>query len=327
MISFGAHAALPKYISEFSAKNKKKIGHLVLWFVKTRLISFLILGILIFLFRYQISMYFFHNTTLAYLIIPGLIYFFSMFFAILPFIVQGYQNFKLFALSSFFAYALPPLAAIILLPFNIFYMILGFGLATAISYLITLKFIVKKGAFKAPIRFDLKKIIWSFSIPMYILGIVFSLSSLAPPIFSLFFTQETIGYYAYALMFYTASLLLPSSISFIILPQTSELNAMKRNKRASTLLKKAFLYYTPVVIFGSLLVLLLSKFVVGLISPNYLPSLPILKTLIIFGLFSGYGLIYSAYLVGKGNIKRTAVVMIVINILLYMISGFILSNF
>jgi len=302
------------------------IGHLVLWFVKTRVISFLILGILIFLFRYQISMYFFHNTTLAHLILPGLIYFFSMFFAILPSIVQGYQNFKLFALSSFFAFALPPLASIILLPFNISYMLLGFGLATAISYIITLKFIFKVGAFKAPIHFDLKNIIWSFSMPMYILGIILSLSSLAPPLFSLFFTQETIGYYTYSLMFYTASLLLPSSIAFIILPQTSELNAMKKNERASNLLRKAFLYYTPIVLLGSLLTLLLSGFVIGLISSSYLPGLNILKTLIIFGLFSGYGLIYSAYLVGKGYIKRTALVMITINVLLFLTSAIILKS-
>jgi len=164
-------------------------------------------------------------------------------------------------------------------------------------------------------------------MPMYILGIILSLSSLAPPLFSLFFTQETIGYYTYSLMFYTASLLLPSSIAFIILPQTSELNAMKKNERASNLLRKAFLYYTPIVLLGSLLTLLLSGFVIGLISSSYLPGLNILKTLIIFGLFSGYGLIYSAYLVGKGDIKRTALVMITINIFLYMISGFVLSNY
>jgi len=325
LINFGVQATLPKYIAEFKAKNKKKIGHLVLWFLKTRLIGFLILGILIFLFRYQIAIYFFHDTALSYLILPGLIYFFSLFFAILPLIVQGYQNFKLFALVAFLAYALPPMVAITLISSGLFYMILGFGLATAVSYLIALRFLFKVKAFTGFVHFDLRKIIWSFSMPMYGLYLIMALSSLTIPIFSLFFIQKIIGYLSYSLLFYTASLLVSGVISFVVLPKTSELNALKKYKAAKNLLGKTFSLYTPVAFFGSILVLLLSKLFISIVSPEYLPSLPLFNALVVLGLFSGYGMIYSAYLQGQGNVKRTAVVILAVNILLFLISYMFLN--
>ena len=270
-------------------------------------------------------MYFFHDVTLVHLIIPGLVFFFSLFFSILPFIVQGYQNFKLFAISTFLAGALPIIIAILLIPFNLFYMILGFALATGISYLVTLRFLFKVKAFTAFVHFNMRKIIWSFSMPMYGLFFILALPSIATPFFSLFFSQTIIGYYSYCLMFYTASLLISGVMSYVILPKTSELNVMRKHKTASNLLKKAFSIYTPVAILGSALTLLLSKLFIGWASPLYLPSLPLFNALIILGLFSGYGMIYSAYLQGQGNVKRTAVIILVINILLFTVSALFLN--
>lgn len=127
-------------------------------------------------------------------------------------------------------------------------------------------------------------------------------------------------------MFYTAALLIPGVISYVVLPKTSELNALKKYKTASGLLRKTFVLYSPIAIFGSIIVLFLSKFFINYTSPAYLPSLPLFNALMILGLFSGYGAIYSSYLQGQGDVKKTAIVILVINILLFLVSSIILSN-
>jgi O-antigen/teichoic acid export membrane protein len=79
------------------------------------------------------------------------------------------------------------------------------------------------------------------------------------------------------------------------------------------------------VVFGAIGILLLSKLFISLTSPNYLPSLPIFNSLSILGLFSGYGLIYSAYLQGQGNVKKTIMIILLLNVLLFLVSGLVLG--
>jgi O-antigen/teichoic acid export membrane protein len=325
LANLGAQATIPKFVAEFRTKNRDKIGQLVRWFIIWRPLIILILAIPVILFRYEISMYFLHSTIYSNLIVAGTLISLSLSFGALPFIVQGFQNFRLFSLALFFGYSLPPLVSIFLIPFGLLPMILGFALATLSSYLVTLKFLLKERAFSDKIHFNMKKIIWNFILPMHGLFIVMSLASLTVPLFSIFFDQKIIGYFSYSLMFYTASLLIPNVISSVILPKTSELTTLKKYTTGVRLLKKAFLLYTPIVIFGSIGVLLLSKFFILLLSPEYLPSLPIFISLIILGLFSGYGLIYAAYLQGQGNVKRTAFIILGINILLFLISAVLLN--
>lgn len=173
----------------------------------------------------------------------------------------------------------------------------------------------------------MKKIIWSFTIPMHGLFIVMSLASLAVPLFSIFFNPEIIGYFSYSLMFYTAALLIPGVISSVILPKTSELATLKKYKNAWSLLKKAFILYTPIAVMGTIGVILLSRIFISITSPDYLPSLSLFNALIVLGLFSGYGLIYGAYLQGRGDVKKTAFILLSINILLFLVSGILLFNF
>lgn len=326
LANLGIQAALPKYIAEFRVRNKERIGHFVMWFVKIRLIIFLVLGLLLFLLSSKISLYLFSTEQYSNLVLAGLLIFFALYFAMFPYIVQGYQNFRLIAVSMFLGYALPPLVSIFLIPFNLVYMIMGFGLSMALSYIITIGFLIKQKTFSSPIHFKMDRIIQSFILPMHWLFLVMALPSLAVPFFSLFFAQDVIGYFSYSVMFYTAAILIPGIISYIVLPKTSELNSMKKHVEARNLIKKAFILYTPVVIIGTIGVLLLSNLFLNLVSPQYLPGATIFKSIIIFGLFSGYGLIYSSYLQGIGNVKKTAIIILLLNISLFLISGLILSS-
>lgn len=325
LVNLGIQVVLPKYIAEFKAKNSKKIGHLIMSFMKWRFVAFLLLAILIVLFRHEISIQLFDTTEYDYLILAGLPLFFSLFFMVFPFIVQGFQKFRLFSITFFLAFALPPITAIVLLPFGLLYMILGLGIATGASYLVPIRFLLKEKVFSTQVKFSMKKILWSFAMPMHGLYFVMALPSVAVPFFSLFFVPVTVGYFAYSLMFYTAALLIPGVVSIVVLPKISELVALKKYKDANSMLRKAFLMYTPIAIVGSLGVLLLSNWFLTIISPEYLPSLPLFNALVVLGLFSGYGLIYSSYLQGRGKIRRTAIVIVAVNILLFLVSWVILN--
>jgi hypothetical protein len=71
---------------------------------------------------------------------------------------------------------------------------------------------------------------------------------------------------------------------------------------------------------------LVSEFFILKISPEYLPSLTMFKSLIIFGLFSGYLFIFSFYLQGRGLIKETALIILFQVFLLFLISFILLKS-
>ena len=327
LVGFGMQSTLPKYIAEFKTKNKKKIGHLVNWFLKIRGIGFLIIGILIFLMRDKIALYLLHDVSLSYLIFPALAFLVASFFQMFIYIVLGYQKFRLFAVSLFLSSTLSAVLAVALSPFGLFYIISGWACGTAIGFLITLRYLFHEHAFSSTIHFNLHKIIWKFSMPMYGLWIIFSLVSVAVPFFSLFFSQLLIGYYSYALMFYTASLLIPTAISYVVLPRVSELISLKKMKIAKEILTRALKLYTPLVAIGIVTVLLASEFFILKISPEYFPSLTLFRSVIIFGLLSGCLLILSFYLQGKGKVKETALIILSQTILLFLISFILLRTF
>jgi O-antigen/teichoic acid export membrane protein len=327
LANLGMQAAIPKYIAEFKVKNREKIGKFVMWFMSWRFVIIIIAGILVFFLSTTISSYLFSSESYSNLVLSGLVILCASYFALFPYIVQGFQNFKLIAVCLFLGYILPPFAAILLIPFGVVYMILGFGIGTLISFLITLQFLLRKKVFSSQPNFFIEKKYKSFIYPMWLLFFVMALPSLAVPLFSLFFAQKVIGYFSFSFMFYSAALLIPNIVSYVILPKTSELIALQKKKAAGDLLKRAFMFYTPIVAVGIIGVLLFSSIALKIVSPDYLPGKIIFESLIIVGLVSGYGLIYSAYLQAVGDVKKTAVAIFSINILLFLVSGLVLYYF
>jgi O-antigen/teichoic acid export membrane protein len=232
---------------------------------------------------------------------------------------MGYQDFKLFSFAQIFGIILTAVFAIFLSYFGIYYTILGWCFGY-FSLLIYWDFLSKKRIFKNSEKFEIKKIFWKYSLPMYLLNIVNSLPTVIIPLLSLFFSQLLIGYYSFAFMFYFAALLIPTALSSVLFPKISELNGIGKYDKAKSILVKTLSFYTLIVITGVAGCLLFSKWFIYLINPTYLPSLLIFRVLVSLGLFFGYLTIYNAYLSGMGKVKRITGVILLQNILLFIVS-------
>ena len=324
LIEFGINVTLTKYIAEFG--EREKIGFMVKWFLKLKILSYLILIISLFFFTEQISSVFLNDSSLSYLVISGIFLSAFTFFSFFEFIILGFQKFKLFAISQFLILTTSSVFAILLIPFGIFYMIIGWAFGPLLGNLFNIKFFFDKKILKYYKEFNIKRIFWKFSIPMYFINIPVALVSIIVPLLSLFFSPEVVGYYSFGFIFYSATLLIPTATSNILFPKISELNGLKKYKDAKDFLKKVFVFYSLIVLFGVFFVLLLSDSFFVVFFKDFLPSLFIFKTLVIFGFIFGYNTIYVNYLRGLGKVKRFALFVLVQNILLIIISFALLTN-
>ena len=281
---------------------------------------------LILIFNEQISTLFLKDASLSYLVIPGILLASTTFFSVFQFIVQGFHKFKLFALSQFLSLSTSAILGALLSPFGIFYAIFGWSLGGLIGNVFNLRFFFKEKIIKKTKEFDIKKIFIKFSLPIYIVNITTNLFASIIPFLSLFFSQESIGYFSFAFLFYFATLLVPIAISAVVFPKVSELNGFKRYKDAKNVVKKAIMMYAPVVIVGILFVFLASDWLFVSFFENYLPSLFLFKALVSLGLIFGFNTIYTNYLQGLGRVKRFALLVLLQNTLLFAISFVLLKT-
>ena len=176
-------------------------------------------------------------------------------------------------------------------------------------------------------EFDVKRIFKKFSLPSEFVWISINLFSIIIPVLSLFFSQEAIGYFSFAFLFYFATLLVPTSISSVVFPKVSELNGFNKRRDAKGILKKALLLYAPVFLIGMMLVALVSDLFFATFFENYLASLPAFKVMVSLGLLFGFNMIYINYLQGLGRVKRFALMIVLQNVILFTVSFALLSMF
>jgi O-antigen/teichoic acid export membrane protein len=299
------------------------VSYLVKYFLKIRIVSFTILIISLLLLRDQLSALFLNDASLSYLMIPGAFFSALIFFNVFQYIVLGYQKFKLFALSQFLVLIGSSVLGLLLSYFGMFYLILGWSLGYLIGNLFNLRFFFKEKVVNSSESFDVKKIFLNYSLPVHVVFIISNIQTVIVPILSLFFSQELIGYFSFAFLFYFAALLIPNSISFVIFPKVSEMK--NRHVDARNLLEKAFLFYTPIVFAGVASVLLFSDALFSMFFQSYLPSLFLFKVVVVMGLVFGYNIIYTYYLQGRGKIKKFALFAILQNIILIAVSFYLMS--
>jgi O-antigen/teichoic acid export membrane protein len=324
LIELGINVSLTKYIAEFKNKNNEKIGHMIRWFLKLKIFSYSVLIALIAIFWEQITLFFLKDASLSYLMLPGILLASITFFSVFQYIVLGFHEFKLFALSQFLTLSSSAILSVLLTPLGVFYIILGWSFGPLIGNLLNLKFFFKEKMKKSK-EFDVKRIFLKFSLPVYFVGITTNLFTVIIPILSLFFSQELVGYFSFAFIFYFATLLIPQAISSVVFPKVSELNGLKKYKDAKGILKKAFLLYSFVAFIGVIITPLISDWLFILFFESYLPSLFIFKVLVIFGLIFGFNTIYTNYLQGLGKVKKFALFVLIQNILLFVISFALLN--
>jgi len=325
LVDFGINASLTKYIAEFREERIREVRHLIKWFLGVKILSFILIIALAFYFKDSLALHFLKDTSLSYLIPAGIFLLAANFFTVFNFITLGFQNFKLFSLSQLVGAAASALLSIVLSPFGIFYMILGWGMGPLIGSIPNMYFLSKKGLFKQSIKVDIEKIFLKFSLPIYPVELSTNLFNAIIPLLSLFFQQTLIGQYSFAFMFYLAALLIPNSLCTVLFPKICELNGMKKYEHAKNIMKRIFMFYTMIVMIGLLFVFLFSEQFIMLVAKQYIASLSMFRILVSLGLVFGYVIIYANYLKGLGKVKRYALFTLVQNLILIAVSFVLVS--
>jgi len=321
---FGINSSLTKYIADFGRSNAKT-GYIIRWFLKVKLVSYTLLIAVVFLLKDYIALYFLQSISLSYLILAGIVFLSLNFFSTFSFIVLGFQNFKLFSLSQFLNSASSAILAVLLSPFGMFYMLLGWSLGPLIGNIPSMLFLFNR-KFSNHVKIDVKKIFYKFSLPVYPVDLSTNLFTVIIPILSLFFSQKLVGYYSFAFIFYFAAMIIPNSLSTVLFPMVSELNGQKKYGHARHILRKSFLYYSLIAVAGLVFVFLFSEWFISLIAETYLPSLLIFKVIVSLGFIFGYNVIYTNYLKGRGKVKKYALFTLTQNILLILVSFALLNS-
>lgn len=321
LIDLGGTFTLTKYIAEFHSK-KKKIGHLNQWFLKMRVVVFAVALVAILIFSRQIVMVLLHDLSYLNLIIPSIFIFIATYFLIFHHIVLGYENFKLYGFSIVFGRLIYMFLVIIVayLTGSIYYSLFVYGFSFFIGYIVCIKFLAGKKFFKVKEKFDVKKIFVKYSLPMHIFYSSNYLALSAIVILTPFFSAVSMGYFAWSYQFYWASTFIAFSISGMLLPKISRMDG--NSEETSEVLKNIITLYAPIAVIGIIGTLLFSNIFVSLIGSEYLPGLLIFKVVMIYGFIAGFGMIYVSYFTAKGDVKKVAILQLLINIVLLII-GFV----
>ena len=326
LFDFGINTSLTKYISEYGKRRLGETKHLIVWFLKMKVLINIILIVVFFLLREYAALYFLKDIALSDLIIAGLFTIVFGFFSTFGFIVMGFQNFKIYGLSQIIQALASGAFAVFFSQFGLFYMIVGYGMGALVGSLPNIWFLMKKELFKEQQDANMKKIFINFSLPIYPFELSAGLINAIVPLMSLFFNPTLISYYSFAFMFYYATALIPNSLSTVLFPRVSELCGMKEFKHAKSILKKALLYYALFAIIGIIGVQFLSEWFISIYAPVFLPSLFMFKVIVSLGLLIGFNVIYTFYLKGMGRIKKFALMTILQNIILIAVSFVIIST-
>jgi O-antigen/teichoic acid export membrane protein len=278
---FGINSTLTKYISEFG-KDDARTKYIVKWFLKVKVLIYILLVSVVFLLRDYIAIYFLKEVSLSYVVLAGIVLLSFNFFLTFYFITLGFQSFKIFSLSQFLNAAISAVLAILFSPLGIFYMIIGWSLGSLLGSIPTMLLVFKKGLGTTE-RVDAQKIFYGFSLPVYPVDLSNNLFTMIIPLLSLFFSREMVGYYSFAFMFYYVALLIPNSMSMVLFPKVSELNGLKRYDHAKRILRKSLLYYSLIALIGLVSVYFLSEWVINTVAREYLPSLFLFKVITSLG--------------------------------------------
>jgi O-antigen/teichoic acid export membrane protein len=326
IIELGAGITLTRYLAEYSTKHKDKSVTLLRFFTKLRVISFVVAIVLIFIFRDIVSSTLLGSGVLSGLLIAGLVVAAASFFDIYKYAINGIQHFKTLAMSSLISYiATGAFTCVGAVLGGVFGALVGWGIGIFIGNI--LPWIETRKHFKGikPAKFPLKPILKGYTLPMYLMIIPNFLGIAIIPILSIFFNQTLIGYYSFSLVFFNGIILLPSALYKVLLPKIAMMHGNNQKEEAKSMLKKMLVVYSAISVIGAICTLILSKDIINILSPKYLPGLVVFQYLIITCFIVGFMILLQMYYSAINSVRNTAIVVALQNIIQLAVSFYALT--
>ena len=326
LIELGAGITLTKYLAEFSKTRPELQNHIVSFFIRLRIVCFLLSMAILLLMSGFFSNLFFKDASYQILLVAGVFIVGASFFDIYRSIITGFQKFKILAWAEFLQLALIGVFTFVFAYFGgLFWAIIGWGLGILIGMLpavLATRHELKKHKTQS---FDIRPIFWSYSIPMFLMIIPNFLALAIIPILSLFYSQTIVGYYGFAMIFYNGIILFPNALYQVLLPQMSQMHGRKEHDSAKQILRKSMEVYAAIAVVGIVAVLLFSEPLIQLLAPKYLPGLLVFQSINILCFLLGFFRILQSYYSAVNKIKEVALVITLQTILIFVVSIAVVS--
>jgi len=327
-LDLGVKYLLPRYIAEFEGKNEpENTAHLIeRVFLFKSAVAFLVL-IFFFILRHQIVIIFLQQESQTFLVWPIMLLFALMFLDLTGPILFGFQNFRLFALTSiivpsaYIAFGLP-----LAYKFGIQGALFGVFIANVVGIIPAIRFILKRIVRnKKTTSFSFRKAIIHYSIPAYFANVPSYVSVAIIPILSLFFTQRQVGFYSLSLSFYTTAQLIPTTLSNVMFPKVAQLHSQQKTGQALKTFKSLMVIYTPFVVIGGTLIVFTAKPLIQFLIPSFLPAIKMIEIQTVAGLFFGYFAIALNYVTAIGKLKIATILNWILSIIFLILAFYITS--
>jgi len=318
LIDFGIGVTVVRYVSEY---YDSRVHPLIIKLLKISLIIYIFFGILLFLLKNQIAVYFLKSFSKVDLVLAGLALFFLIYFEIFKQIVLGFREFSIYAYSQFLTFFFISACALSLgYKFGVYGAIIGWAIGYLLGNILCFMYFIKKRIWiENNNAISANKVLREYSIPNYLMTMPSSLAAAVIPILSLFFQQSLIGYLSFSMLFYQGIVTMPNSFSSVLFTKFSQL-ASKTNE-LKAILVSSLAKYTKVAVSGIILSVLFSDKFIDIFFPIYSPSKYIFKSITIYAFLAGYFFIYRSYFSSIGKFKQLGLFAFLQNFGLLFIAG------
>jgi O-antigen/teichoic acid export membrane protein len=317
LFSFGIGGTLIKIISD----RRTGFSYIIKKYLLGYAILFVIFGFILFISNNILAFYFLGDINLNYLMIAGLVLFLCTFFDIFKETTVGLKEFKIFSFSEFLRNICFALFSILsAYYFGLFAAIISIGLAYIVKSIPTIYMLFKSGILHIDNRpYNLRKLFFGYSLSMYVISLIQSSAVFIIPILSLFFTQTYVGYFGFALIFFSGSVMFANALETIMFPEISELSKICMD-RAWKKFTNVLTIYIPIACACFIFAMMTVRPFVSYISPKFIPCLPVAYALIFYGLFGSVISFLKIFYMATGQMRKSIYCSVAYNSILFIIS-------
>lgn len=311
LADLGASLSITKYTAEYTDSRANTI---IRFFLALRACVFILLLVFLLAFNAEIATHVLGSPEQAPVVMAGIILFGIIYFDVFRFITLGRGNVQLYATTQFVKYGVAGVCSVVFgYLWGVPAAIGGWSIGWLASSLPNITYVVKNGLLKKTKQaaIDIKRMYVTYSVPAYFLAVPEFFNVGVIPLMSLFFSQRLIGYYAFAMIFYQAVILLPNALFQVLLPRFSRMSAQSIASEGGIALKKIYGMYSIIAIPSILLVHILTNPVIQIIDSQYLPGATTFKIMVSYGILLGYLIIYRSYVAGHAKMRKALVTVII----------------
>lgn len=309
---FGFQTSLTKLIPQFLRTQKRKIDSLILFSIKFLIGTIFIVALFILIFLNNLSTTFKIPSTILLISITTIVAF--SFNTLFGAILMGFQNMKGIMTTDFFGKIIELILTLFLIYIGVNYF--GPIIATTIAFLLIsfLRFIKIPFCKEYKQDLDKKRIILDYSLPAFIVGVAWNVTSGGQfIILSAIKNPGITGIFTIAVLMTSQLAVIPKTMTSALFPIISQLSITRNSKKRQSYLLKLVLRYSLFILLPlSFFLILFSKFLILTFSTaEFISASELFPMLSLSYIIYGCGNLFlvSLYAIGKSKIQRNIVVL------------------